>query len=984
LTFGDEKNTTLEVLSLKGVKGLETLDVSNCEALKVLSITNSSISNLIMNRNLEKLYASYTKNLKTLVMDDESKLQILELKSSDIENIKFGYYLTHLRFDNTKNLKEIDISHCGYLKCLTLFNSNIQKIYCHPNINQIKKSKNSKVEINYSTSFISSNGVRTFDNYQFEKCNFLILKKIIFKTLDISRCVNLEKVTIYNSNVSNIIVNKTLKYLSCTNLKNLQILNVSDLNNLEYLYLNNVKLEKLYLSPSLKDLVCNNIQNVNVFNFNECINLTRLDISYSTISIDNLKLDNLKSLICRGRNISLLNLLNFKNLEYVCVCNSTIDKFIANFNLKIIKLKNTNIDHLDLHNINLIERLSILSCRIGKFYINCSLSKIENDNDYVDNNEAKDLENEENEENNFVNNKKCLEQELSYKTILKQNKPIMEFQYKEIKKILKELSNTEYENNENEKYKIEFNYQFLKLVDLSFSTFANVYLDKNDSINKYTLERLSFSNCKQLTSLYLRGMIIKKLELNKNLRNLNCYGIKKLQTLDLSNSPLIEFVDISFTHIKFFTPSIGLKFLMSKSNYIEKLNVSNCSQLKYLNVRKTNLTTLLLNTNIEFLNFSFTPINNLNLTGCNNLETLIINGVKLNAIIFGTNLQQIMCNASTFNEGINLSKCLKLNRFNADWSTFNGGLYLNKNIKNLNLRHSKLTNLDLSNILLKQLDLSFCTMGLKLPYTLETLDISSSEIEELDVSMCNMLTFLDISFSHLKKLILNTNIVTLHASDTKNISTLDLSKCGLLRIVNLNQSNIEKLKIPETLSKLELNNTLKLNYLDTYNTKLRHLSLNGSGIKYLKTNASLNKLYLENVHYLQKAIISHSNLVSFHFSSSNKFFPDVNFLRLKHFYTPEISLTREPRISMVKFNNNIRKLTLKGNIKSLTLSNTNIELKLGRLLKFGYIEKICLINSSLYIINPDSKVIIKLIIKDSKSSIIFNKTDTLEILDIQK
>lgn len=350
---------------------------------------------------------------------------------------------------------------------------------------------------------------------------------------------------------------------------------------------------------------------------------------------------------------------------------------------------------------------------------------------------------------------------------------------------------TSFKNNTSLKNVLIAGWPHGRAIDFTDNTLLEdlyILMYTNASSHDYAETILNISNCKNLTNLYIAGVGIRSLTLQRanKLKDVFIENCDSLKSLDFSGATNLE------------------NFRLDGMEEIG-INVSNCKNLRDL----SSLTLL-------------KKITTLNASGCIGLKTFSWNAdvgsqriLKHLDLSDCTSLTEITCINSEL-EDLNLKGCTSLARLNC------GGNSLTKldmstcmHLEELSCADNLLTEIDVSacktlsalscdNNQLKELDLSVCT-GLVSLNCLENMlvELNLSGLLSLEVLVCqdNKLEELDVTDNIALKTILCLR---------NNLSILDLHTCHALETVNSNGNDNLQLLI------LYKNHQIKNLYYDDF------------------------------------------------------------------------------------------------------------------------------------------------------------------------
>ncbi len=302
------------------------------------------------------------------------------------------------------------------------------------------------------------------------------------------------------------------------------------------------------------------------------------------------------------------------------------------------------------------------------------------------------------------------------------------------------------------------------LVNLNLSDTAIVGLDASYSL---CIETINVRNCKSLESLDINT------ETNNNLINLNVTDCTSMMYMQISNSNLLQELDLS-----------GLETL-------SVAYINDCIAITSIDISDTRMTN----------------VSNLNIDSLTNLKTLKASNADLSDSELASMLKDTL-------ESIDVSNNSAVTTIDVSNYTMLKDLTVTGciGLTSLNASNAAITSLDVSTCtVLTSLNASGCSVLTSLgtiPSTVTELNLSGTGITNLDVSVCTNLTELSISGC---SLITELNVSNTQISDWGSVGLGDITN---LMILNATNANLNVLSVDSMLSNLTEKSRLTTLVLD--------------------------------------------------------------------------------------------------------------------------------------------------------------------------
>lgn len=386
-------NTGVESIDVSGCIGLSTLKYSDCQQLKHLDVSDTTLTSLIINSNpaLQTLNVDGTSftNLRisgtqitSLTLSDFSRATAVTvndtpLQTVTISNCKLGNVSLNdisqlesvIATDSTISL--INVSNCTGLKTLSVSDSGASVSFENDTqleiINLSGTSLSTSLELlgtdytklssldisNTSLNQLNVSGCTTLTTLKVEGCESLTSVNVAntdISALDLADCTSLS--TINASGSSLMELNATSNYL-------LETIDVSDCTSLTDLWMNDTEntyaLNSVNVSgcSALVDITlygCNNLTSINVedctnleiFSLEKCMGITSVDLSNN---------NKLTGVAVNQTGITTLDLSGKTSIEQVYAMNCA--------NLTTVNLSNSSIAYICLAGCNAVTSINV-------------------------------------------------------------------------------------------------------------------------------------------------------------------------------------------------------------------------------------------------------------------------------------------------------------------------------------------------------------------------------------------------------------------------------------------------------------------------------------------------------------------------------------------------------------------------------------------------------------------------------------------------
>lgn len=296
-----------------------------------------------------------------------------------------------------------------------------------------------------------------------------------------------------------------------------------------------------------------------------------------------------------------------------------------------------------------------------------------------------------------------------------------------------------------------------------------------------------------LVSVSLNAPELKSLQLRNN----------KLEGIDLSACPVIEYLDLSGNNIfDFSLESKTLRTLKLAHCGLEQLIIPECTALENLDVSVNALRYPIWlfwpeAPGMKTLNISFNQILDFDLSRYPQLTTLICNHNNISSLDLSyVPSLQVLRAGYTGATGIDVSKCPDLRVLDI-YGLQTGGMNLKSNTKlqELDMRLTGTSRVDLSaNTDLRRVVLSqnsLTSLDLSANPRVEHLDVSRNSLQSVDVAHLSSLRFLDVARNSLKSLDVTRNMAldSLYCS-LNSLSELPLPAGNSIRYIDMSSNSI--------------------------------------------------------------------------------------------------------------------------------------------------------------------------------------------------